>query len=65
LTVTSSLVLVNLYLVGDYGLLILIGTVIGAIWVGYYLRRGMNQAQEAGAVVQEVPPTPAAVAAPK
>jgi membrane protease YdiL (CAAX protease family) len=64
-TVTSSPVLVNLYLVGDYGLLILIGTVIGAIWVGYYLRSGMNQAQQAGAVVPEVPPTPSAAAAPK
>src|SRR5215210_707110 len=64
-TVTSSPVLVNLYLVGDYGILILIGTVIGAIWVGYYLRSGMNQAQEAGAVVQEVPPTSAAAVAPK
>src|SRR5215204_4062669 len=49
LTVTSSPVLVNLYLVGDYGLLILIGTVIGAIWVGYYLRSGMNEAQSGGA----------------
>jgi uncharacterized protein len=64
-TVTSSPVLVNLYLVGDYGILILIGTVIGAIWVGHYLRSGMNQAQQAGAVVPEVPPTPSAVAAPK
>jgi membrane protease YdiL (CAAX protease family) len=64
-TVTSSPVLVNLYLVGDYGLLILIGSVIGAIWVGYYLRSGMNQAQQAGAVVPEVPPTPSAAAAPK
>jgi CAAX protease family protein len=57
LTVTSSPVLVNLYLVGDYGLLILIGTVIGAIGVGYYLRSGLNQAQEPGAGVPEVPPT--------
>jgi membrane protease YdiL (CAAX protease family) len=64
-TVTSSPMLVNLYLVGDYGILILIGTVIGAIWVGYYLRSGMNQAQQAGAVVPEVPPTPSAAAAPK
>jgi uncharacterized protein len=63
-TVTSSPVLVNLYLVGDYGILILIGVVIGAIWVGYFLRSGMNQAQEAG-VVPEVPPTPAAAAAPR
>src|SRR5215203_3312605 len=47
LTTTSSPVLVNLYLVGDYGLLILIGTVIGAIGVGYYLRSGMNKAQKA------------------
>src|SRR5215210_1227530 len=63
-TLTASPVLVNLYLVGDYGILIVVGTVIGAIWVGHYLRSGMNQAQEdeaqeAGAV-PEVPPTPAA-----
>jgi uncharacterized protein len=64
-TVTSSPVLVNLYLVGDYGILILIGVVIGAIWLSYYLRSGMDRAQEAGAVAPEVPPTPAAMAAPK
>jgi uncharacterized protein len=64
-TVTSSPVLVNLYLVGDYGILILIGVVIGAIWLSYYLRSGMDRAQEAGAVVPEVRPTPAAMAAPK
>src|SRR5215203_3015038 len=64
LTVTSSPVLVNLYLVGDYGILILIGVVVGAIGVGYFLRSGMNQAQEAGAV-PEVPPTPAAAAVPR
>jgi uncharacterized protein len=65
LTATSSPVLVYLYLVGDYGILILIGVVIGAIWAGYMPRSGMNQAQEAEAVVPEVPPTPAAAAAPK
>src|SRR5215208_6609787 len=64
LTVTSSPVLVNLYLVGDFGILILIGTTIGAIWVGHMLRSGMDEAQEAGAV-PEVPPTPAAAAAPR
>jgi membrane protease YdiL (CAAX protease family) len=64
LTVTSSPVLVNLYLVGDFGILILIGTVIGAIWVGHYLRSGMDEAQEAGAG-PEAPPTPAAAAAPR
>jgi membrane protease YdiL (CAAX protease family) len=62
LTATSSAVLVNKYLVGDYGLLIFIGAVIAAIWVGRMLRSGMNQAQEAGAVVSEAPPTPAAAA---
>jgi membrane protease YdiL (CAAX protease family) len=68
-TLTSSPVLVNLYLVGDYGILIVVGTVIGAIWVGYMLRSGMNQAQETEAqeagAVPEVPPTPAAAATPR
>jgi len=60
-TATSSAVLVNKYLVGDYGLLILVGTVIGAVWVGRMLRGGMDRAQGAGAVVSEAPPTPSAV----
>jgi membrane protease YdiL (CAAX protease family) len=63
-TVTASPVLVNLYLVGDYGLLILIGAVIGAIWVGRMLRSGMNEAQPGGEA-PEVRPTPAAAAAPR
>jgi uncharacterized protein len=62
-TATSSAVLVNKYLVGDYGILIFVGAVIGAIGVGYYLRSGMNQAHDAGAVIPEVPPTPASAAA--
>jgi membrane protease YdiL (CAAX protease family) len=62
-TATSSPVLVNLYLVGDYGILILIGSVIGAIWVGYYLRRGMNEAQSGGAAPEVTPAAPAATAA--
>src|SRR5215210_5700976 len=64
-TVTSYPVLVNRYLVGDYGILILIGVVIGAIWLSYYLKSGMDRAQEAGAGAPEVPLTPAAMAAPK
>ena len=60
-TATSSAVLVNKYLVGDYGLLILVGTVIGAVWVGRMLRGGMDRVQGAGAVVSEAPPTPSAV----
>jgi membrane protease YdiL (CAAX protease family) len=63
LTATSSPVLVNLYLVGDYGILILIGVVIGAIWVGYYLRSGMNEAQSGGEAPQITPAAPAATAA--
>jgi len=58
LTTTSSPVLVNLYLVGDYGLLILIGTVIGAIGVGYYLRSGMNKAQKAREAPEVAPAPP-------
>jgi membrane protease YdiL (CAAX protease family) len=62
LTATSSPVLVNLYLVGDNGILIVVTTALGAIWAGYILRRGaLNKAQEAEAV-SEVPPTPAAAA---
>src|SRR5215212_9198327 len=64
-TLTSYPVVVNQYLVGDNGILILIGVAIGAIWLSYYLKSGMDRAQEAGAVVPEVRPTPAAMAAPK
>jgi uncharacterized protein len=64
LTVTSSPVLVNVYLVGDFGILILVGTVIGAIWVGRMLRSGMDEAQP-GREAPEVPPTPAAAVVPR
>ena len=57
-TVTSYPVLVNLYLVGDYGILILIGVVTGAIWLSYYLKSGMDRAQEVRAVAPEVAPAP-------
>jgi membrane protease YdiL (CAAX protease family) len=63
-TVTSSPVLVNLYLVGDFGILILVGAVIGAIWIRHMLRSGMNEAQP-GVEAPEVPPTPAAAAVPR
>jgi uncharacterized protein len=48
--ITASPVLVDVYLVGDFGLLILIGTAIGAVWVGHRFKRGMDEAQ-AGAEV--------------
>ncbi len=44
-TVTSSPVLVNKYLVGDFGLLIVVGAVIGSVLVGRILRDGMDEAQ--------------------
>jgi uncharacterized protein len=43
--ITASPVLVNVYLVGDFGLLILIGTALGAIWFGHRYKSGMDQAQ--------------------
>jgi uncharacterized protein len=64
-TLTSYPVLVNLYLVGDYGILILIGVALGAIWLSYYLKSGMDRAQEARAVAPEVAPAaPSAPATP-
>jgi hypothetical protein len=63
-TLTSNPVMVNEYLAGDNGILILITTAIGAILIGRALRRGMNEAQRGG----EVPAAtgvPAAAAAPR
>jgi uncharacterized protein len=66
-TLTSSPVVVNQYLAGDNGILIFVGAVIVAIWVGRMLRRGMNQAQPEAeaAAVPEVPPAPAAAPVPR
>jgi uncharacterized protein len=48
LTATSLPVLVNLYLVGDNGILIVATTALGAAWVGHILRRrASNRAQPA------------------
>src|SRR5215211_2901940 len=43
--ITVSPVLVEVYLVGDFGLLILIGTAIGAMWFGHRYKSAMDQAQ--------------------
>ena len=59
-TVTSSPELVHLYLAGDFGILILVGTVIGAVWVRYLLRSGMDEAQQSGGEDPEVTAAPAA-----
>jgi uncharacterized protein len=61
--ITASPVLVDVYLVGDFGLLILIGTALGAIWVGHRFKSGMNKAQEAREAPEVTPAPPAAPAA--
>ena len=60
--ITAAPVLVDVYLVGDFGLLILVGTAIGAIWVGHRFKSGMDQAQS-GAEVPRVAPAPPSVPA--
>ena len=54
-TATSSAVLVNKYLAGDYGLLILVGAVIGSVLVGRMLRSGMNEVQSGGGTPEAAP----------
>jgi membrane protease YdiL (CAAX protease family) len=63
-TLTAFPVLVGVYLVGDFGLLILIGTVFGAIWVGHRFKSGMDEAQPGTEVPEVAPVAPAATAAP-
>jgi membrane protease YdiL (CAAX protease family) len=62
--IAASPVLVDVYLVGDFGLLILIGTAIGAIWVGHRFKSGMDQAQSGAEVPRVAPAHPSAPAAP-
>ena len=63
--VTASPVLVDVYLVGDFGLPILIGVVIGAIWVGHRFKSGMDEAQSGAEVPRVAPAHPSAPAAPR
>ena len=62
--ITAAPVLVNVYLVGDFGLLIFIGTAIGAIWVGHRFKSGMDQAQSGTEVPRVAPAPPSVPAAP-
>jgi membrane protease YdiL (CAAX protease family) len=65
-TATSYPVIVNKYLGGDYGILIVVGGVIAAIWAGHRLKSGMDQAQSGTAASAATPPaTPAATATPR
>ena len=63
--ITAAPVLVDVYLVGDFGLLILIGTAIGAIWFGRRYKSGMDEAQESVEVPRVAPAHPSATAAPR
>jgi hypothetical protein len=62
-TLTSNPVMVNEYLAGDNGILILVTTVIGAVLVGRILRSGMNKPQPGEEAPEVTPPTPTATAA--
>src|SRR5215216_4256898 len=63
--ITAAPVLVNVYLVGDFGLLIFIGAALGAIWVGNRFKSGMDEAQSDQEVSRVAPMPPAAPAAPR
>ena len=63
--ITASPVLVDVYLVGDFGLPILIGVVIGAIWVGHRFKSGMDEAQSGAEVPRVAPAHPSAPAVPR
>jgi hypothetical protein len=56
-TATSYPVLVNKYLVGDYGILILVGAVIGAVLVGRLLMRGVPDETRPSVAGGEAPAT--------
>jgi CAAX protease family protein len=64
-TLTSYPVVVNEYLAGDNGILILVGAVIAAIWVGHRFKSGMDQAQSGTEAPEAAPAAPAATAAPR
>jgi membrane protease YdiL (CAAX protease family) len=65
LTATSYPVLVNLYLVGDNGILIVVSTTLGAIWAGHILRRRALIRPQPGADAPGGQQSPAATAAPR
>src|SRR5919112_2268503 len=62
-TLTAKPVMVDEYLAGDNGVLILVATVIGVVLVGRILRGGMNKVQTSKKAPEVTAPTPAATAA--
>jgi membrane protease YdiL (CAAX protease family) len=63
--ITAAPVMVNVYLVGDFGLLIFIGSALGAIWFGHRYKSGMIQAQSGAEVPRVAPAHPSTPAAPR
>jgi membrane protease YdiL (CAAX protease family) len=63
--IAVSPVLVNAYLVGDFGLLIFIGSALGAIWFGHRYKSGMDEAQSGQEAPIVAPAHPSAPAAPR
>jgi hypothetical protein len=62
-TATSYPVIVNKYLGGDYGILIVVGVVIAAVWIGHRFKSGMDQAQSGGDAPEAALASPAAAPA--
>jgi membrane protease YdiL (CAAX protease family) len=54
-TITSYPVLVNKYLVGDFGVLILVGAVVGAIWLNRRLMKSAPDEPRPGAPSSQAP----------
>jgi membrane protease YdiL (CAAX protease family) len=64
-TLTSNPVMVNEYLAGDNGILILVTTALGAVLVGYILRGGLNKPRSGEEAPEVTPAAPAATTAPR
>jgi uncharacterized protein len=54
-TATSYSVVVNKYLVGDYGVLILVGAVVGAVWLNHRLMGRGPEEPRPGVEVDQAP----------
>jgi hypothetical protein len=47
-TLTSNPVVINEYLVGDNGILILVGTAVAAVWLGRKVNRKLRSEEDSG-----------------
>jgi uncharacterized protein len=53
-TLTSSPVMINEYLIGDNGILILVGTAVAAVWLGRKVNRELRSQEDSGTGKQYV-----------